>query len=232
VTSGRSSDRYEPLPGLLELPGFLIRKIPRRARRPAAALAGVVLVGVAVGVAVSVPAITDSKKERSAAEQRTERERLALRTAELQAEMRLRSSRGTPARGLEGAAAIAARHALAADLAAAVLSDAVERVRAGEFTGAVDRVECERFPRGAHGEDPARELGSPTGRYSCVAVTADTPATDTSQASILGYPYRARVHFPSGRFAFCKVSGRPGEGALEREEVPVRLPAACGGSGA
>jgi hypothetical protein len=230
VTPSSRPDRYEPLPGLLEIPGFLIRKIPPRARRPAAFVAVVLLVGAAVALAVSVPAITESKDERAAAEQVAERERRAQRAAELQAELRLRTGRGTPARGLEGAAAISAREALASDLADAVREDALARVKAGEFTQSVRRVECERFPRGARGEDPATNLASPTGRYSCLAITADAPRVETNESSSLGYPYRARVHFPSGRFSFCKISGRPGEGSISRE-FPVRVPKACGGVG-
>jgi hypothetical protein len=101
-------------------------------------------------------------------------------------------------------------------------------VRSGELTHPILRVECERYPRGAHGEDPATDLASPAGRYSCLAVTADAPRTRTQDASSIGYPYRALVDFPKGRFTYCKVSGRPGEGSLTRESS-VRVPAACGG---
>lgn len=223
-----SQDRYEPLPGLLEIPGFLIRKIPPRARRPAAFAAAILLAAVAVALVLSIPAITESKDERAATEARIERERQAQRAAELQAELRLREGRGEGARGLKGAEAIAVRQALVQDLNQAVHADALSRVQAGEFTQSVSRVECERFPRGARGEDPALELGNPTGRYSCLAITADAPKIETNEPSSLGYPYRALLHFNSGRFSYCKISGRPGEGSLTRE-FPVRVPAACGG---
>jgi hypothetical protein len=52
--------------------------------------------------------------------------------------------------------------------------------------------------------------------------------TETTPAGRIGYPYRARVHFPSGRFAYCKVSGRPGEGSTATG-VSVAIPKACGG---
>jgi hypothetical protein len=225
-----SEDRYEPLPGLLEIPGFLVRKIPPRARKPAAYAAGLLLVAVAVTLVLSIPAITESKDERAATEARQEHERRAQRAAELQAELRLREGRGEGARGLAGSQAITVRQALAQDLHAAVLADAQSRVRAGEFTQTVERVECERFPRGARGEDPAFELSSKTGRYSCLAITADAPKIETNVPSSIGYPYRALLHFDSGRFAYCKISGRPGEGSLTRE-FPVRIPPACGGDG-
>ena len=98
----------------------------------------------------------------------------------------------------------------------------------GEFTQSVGRVECERFPRGVGAPDPAADLSKATGRYSCLAITADAPRTEVNQASSIGYPYRALVNFETGRFGYCKISGRPGEGSLTRE-FPVRVPAACGG---
>ena len=160
---------------------------------------------------------------------RAEREHDAQRVAELQAELRLREGRGPAARGLTGAQAIEARQALAAQLADDVRADAVSRVQAGEFTQSVSRVECERFPRRANNTDPALDPRQPTGRYACLAITADAPPSETQNPSSIGYPYRALVHFGSGRYAFCKISGRPGEGGLTGE-LPVRVPTACGGS--
>jgi len=195
----RSQDRYEPLPGLLEIPAFLVRKIPPRARKPAAFAAGILLAAIAVTLVLSIPAITETKSERAAADAQAERQRLEQRAAELQAELRLREGRGTAARGLTGAQAVEARQALAAQLASAVQADAVSRVRSGEFTHTVERVECERFPRGSRGQDPALDLSSRTGRYSCLAITADAPRTDTQNASSVGYPYRALIEFDAGR---------------------------------
>jgi hypothetical protein len=228
VTPGARSDRYEPLPGLLELPGFLVRKIPPRARRPAAFAAAILLAAAAVALVVSIPAITESKGDRAAAEQRAEAERHAQRTAELEAEQRVLTGRGPAARGLEGGAALQARQALAADVAATVEKDALARVRSGEFTDRVRGVECERFPRGVRVPDPAADLSKATGRYACLAITALAPRTERNNPSRIGHPYRALVNFETGKFSYCKISGRPGEGALTRE-FPVRVPAACGG---
>jgi hypothetical protein len=225
VTTG---DRYEPLPGLLEIPGFLVRKLSPRGRRIAAATAALLAVALAAGLALAIPAIVDDKRERAATDQRTSAQIRAERTARLEAEMRLVRGTGAPARGLEGAAAIAARRALAADLAAAVAADAKARVAAGELDRDVDRAQCERYPRGARGEDPATNLGRPTGRYACLAVSADVPGTSYNEGSAIGYPYRALVDFERGRFTFCKISGKPGEGSL-RSDHPVTVPAACGG---
>jgi hypothetical protein len=224
------SDRYEPLPGVIEIPGFLYRKLSPRGRRAAQIIAAALVVALAAGIVFGLPAITTTKEERAAAERSAVAKRRAERQAQLQAEVRLLKGRGTPARGLEGAAAITARHALAGDLAAAVQHDAVARAQSGEFAQSVDRVECERFPRAVDGVDPADDLASRSGRYSCLAITADAPEVSGNQASSIGYPYRALVDFPSGRFAYCKVSGRPGEGSLVRK-FRQNVPTACGGAG-
>jgi hypothetical protein len=229
VTSG-SQDRYEPLPGLLEIPAFLVRKIPPGARRPAAFAAGLLLAAAAVALVLSIPAITESKDERAAGEARAERERRAQRKAELEAQVRVREGRGSAARGLTGAEAVDARLALVGDLNAAVLDDARRRMSTGELTQSVTRVECERFPRRVGSQDPALDLRNRTARYSCLAVTADAPRTETQDSSSIGYPYRALVHYGPGRYAFCRIPGRPAEGALTRE-LPVRVPPACGGDG-
>jgi hypothetical protein len=222
------SDRYEPLPGLLGIPAYLARKIPPRARRPAAFAAGLLLVALGVGVALAAPAIDESKRDRAAADLRASEQLKADRVARLRAEQRALRGEGTPARGLEGTAAVGARQALAADLAAAVERDARQRFAAGELKQPVEGSLCERYPRGASGEDPATDLSKPTGRYSCLAITARVEADRAGSPGVIGYPYRALVDFPSGRFTYCKVSGRPGEGSLRRELL-VTVPRACGG---
>ena len=228
MTPGARSDRYEPLPGLLEIPGFLVRKIPPRARRPAAVAAALLLVAAAVGLAIGIPAITESKSDRAAADARAEAEHRAQQTTELKSQLRLTDGTGPAARGLAPAAALQAREALSADLSAAILDDAHSRVSTGEFKQSVSRVECERFPRAGGAPDPAADLSRKRGRYSCLAVTADTPRGARNNPSVVGYPYRALVSFESGRYSFCKIAGRPGEGGLSRE-LPVRIPPACGG---
>jgi hypothetical protein len=217
-------DRYEPLPGVLGIPRFLLGKLSRRGR---IAVAAVVLLALA-GTAAALPGIVESKREHAAAEQREAERAHAARLVELRAELRRVDGRGTPARGLRGDAAVTARRALAADLAAAVTRDAAARADSGEFAQRTIRADCSRFPAGAHGEDPATDLAQRRGRYACLAITADIPAQAATSGGSIGYPYRALVDFPSGRFSFCKISGRPGELSVPRKiEVPV--PAACGG---
>jgi hypothetical protein len=229
VTPSAGRDRYEPLPGMLEIPGHFWRRLSPRGRLLAKLAGGVVLVAAAIGLVLAIPAIDDGKRERSAAEQQADAQRRADRTAALQAEQRILRGTGTPARGLEGAGALAARRALAGDLVLAVERDARERVASGELSGTIQDVDCERYPRGARNEDPAAALSRPTGRYACLAITSVVPSTEFNESSRIGYPYRALVDFPAGTFAYCKVSGRPGEGSIARSPV-VRVPRACGGN--
>jgi hypothetical protein len=220
-------DRYDPLPSIAEIPGWLLRKLSPRGRRLLAAAAALTTLALAAGLATAIPAIDEGKEERAAREERESRRIQAQRAAQLRAELRLLRGRGTPARGT-GAEAVAARRALAAELAAAVERDARSRVASGEFESPVRDAHCERYPRGARGEDPATDLSSRTGRYSCLAVTGELPDTSVNNPGRIGYPYRARVNFPSGRFTYCKVSGKPAEGSLRRH-FPVTVPRACGG---
>jgi hypothetical protein len=229
VAPNAGSDRYDPLPGITELPGFLYRKLAPHWKRVAQVTAAVLALALAAGIIFGLPAITRTKDDRAAAERSAAQRQHQEHAKALTAEMRMLHGRGTPARGLEGSAAITARRALAADVAAAVQHDAAARVRSGELTHAVKGVECKRFPRGVNRPDPADDLSSRSGRYECLAVTAVSPNTEHNESSNIGYPYRALVDFPSGRFTFCKVSGRPGEGSLVRK-FPVTVPAACGGS--
>src|SRR4051812_3485894 len=95
--------RYEPLPGLLRLPGFVWRRTPRPAR---IALAGFACVAV-VGTAIAVPLIASGKREGA------ERERRADAIAKAQEERRLRIDQ-TPHHGRAAEAPSApadARHA-------------------------------------------------------------------------------------------------------------------------
>jgi hypothetical protein len=215
----QDSSRYEPLPGIAGLPRWVWRRLPRPAR-VALALLPVAIVALALLLG---PGIDESKDERAQAE----RERLARldaeRTQRLRAEQRPRFGRGAPAGD-----SLARRAALVGTLPAAVRADARRRVAAGSLDGPIRSVRCEPFPRTADGRgahlDPAQE----TGRYSCLAVTREVEATASNEAAAIGHPYRAMVNFDTGRYAFCKVSGRPGEGSISRDDV-VPVPAVCGG---
>jgi hypothetical protein len=221
-------ERYEPLPGLLGIPRHLLGRLSPRGRRIAAVAGVLALAAVVVGLAAGLPVLLRSKREHAAAERAAEARARVVRLAELRAERRPVGGRGTPARGLTGTAALSARRRLAADLAAAVLADSAARARAGTLAHRPTRVECARFPAAPAAADPAADPSSRRGRYACLAVTAEIAPQQSTRGGSFGYPYRALVDFRSGRFSFCKISGRPGEGSLAQTLV-VAVPRACGG---
>jgi hypothetical protein len=212
-------DRYEPLPGVAGIPKWVWRKLPRPGR---IALALLPFAVVAL-VLLLAPGIDESKDRRTEAE----RERIAQATAErverIRADQRPRFERGTPA-GRD----VAARATLFASLPIAIQADARQRVAAGALEGPIRSVECEPYPRSVDGQGAHLDPSQQTGRYSCLAVTSVVEATERNEAASIGHPYRVMVHFDTGRYAFCKVSGRPGEGSIGRH-IPVPVPEACGG---
>jgi hypothetical protein len=91
---------------------------------------------------------------------------------------------------------------------ASVLADARRRV-----AEPILRVACEPFP---HGAAPS------TGRYACLAVTREFERGATGQ------PYRVLLDHERGRYAFCKVVGRPGEAMIASQPL-IPLSPTCGG---
>jgi hypothetical protein len=217
-------DRYEPLPPLIQIPGHLVRKLSPRGRR----IGLLIIAAVVVALAIGIPTLVAAKHRNDAADARAAARARAARLAELRAEVRRIDGRGTPARGLTGTRALTVRRALATDLAGAVSADAARRARSGEFAQPAKHVECSRYPAGVGVPDPADDLSVRNGRYACLAVTADFAPGNATVGGSIGYPYRALVHFGSGRFAFCKISGRPGELSIPRT-IAVPVPPACGG---
>ncbi len=200
------SDRYEPLPGFAELPAWFWRRTSTALKIGL----GVAVLLCAAGAAAAVVSSTrDARRADDAAAQRAaavHREEVA----KARAEQRPRLGRSHASR----------RAAMAADLSAAILADARTRAGAGELKGPILRVACERFPKtvGPAPRERAR-------RYACVAVTAEIARSRGGEAGAIGHPYRARLDFASGRFAFCKVSAR-----LDPVKNPeVTTPEACGG---
>ena len=212
-------DRYEPLPGLAQLPAYVWRRLPRAAR---IGLVGLAVGAIALAVALA-PGIQRSKDERARADAAE-----AARLKKEHLERVRRAQRPRFARGKPAGTNVAERQALVASAVDSIQADASARAAAGEFNGPIKRVECGPY---APGEDavPADQVPSRrTGRYSCLAVTSDIPATAGNRKGMLGHPYVARIDFASGRYAFCKVQARPGELAVEGPSA-VALPRACGG---
>jgi hypothetical protein len=213
------------VPGLLELPAHLWRQLGPRGRKIAAvALVLVAGGGIAAAVAVS-PSISESKREREAAE-RAERQRIKEeRLARLRAEVKPRTA-GAPELAGGG---VRQRRALVQSLEAAVLEDARKRHAAGEIRIPVRSAACEEFPRRAEGPPPEDRPKEKTGRYECLGITSRIPREDIDRDGLIGYPFRAKANFGTGDYAWCKISGRPGEGSLEGQPE-VRVPRVCGGS--
>jgi hypothetical protein len=201
------ADRYEPLPGLVGIPGYLLRKLSPRGRVIALWLGTLLLLG-AVGLAiVLVPQISESKRERAAAERKASERALARERARMMAEQRPRRGR------LGGASATA----LVAHVEEAITGDVGARARNGELQNPALRTECSTL-----GHEGGRVL------LGCTAITSEAASSRNATGVVVGYRYRAAISPESGRFAFCK-SGRPPVGFLPENLPKVKLPRACGG---
>jgi hypothetical protein len=199
------SDRYEPAPAFIELPGWLWRRTSTALKLGAGAVPVLVIAGA---VAAAVASRRDAQRADAAAARRAaavHREEVA----NVRAEQRPRFGRSHGDRA-----------AMAAGLSDAILADARARVRAGDLKGPILRVACERFPKTVGHVPLERDR-----RYSCVAVTAEIARSKGGEAGAIGHPYRAFMHFGTGRYAFCKISAR-----LDPVKNPeVTTPKACGG---
>ena len=207
MTGDRREDRYEPLPSVWKIPGFLIAKLSPRARRLFWASTAVATVGLIALVAVMVPRISENKRE----QERRDRATAARALGELKARIRREQQ---PRRGRAQTAGV---RALERSLEPAIVADVARRLREGTVQNPAIRTECKR-------------LGRIEGKvvFSCTAVTSDLPGGEVSRAGFVGYPYRAMGDPGTRRFSFCKVSGNPGEGSLRGRPL-VPFPAACGG---
>jgi hypothetical protein len=216
-------DRYEPLPGIVDLPGWLWRRTGRALKIGAAV--GLLAI-IAAGIALA-PGIRESKQEQARAEQRERAAARAELIRRLEAEQRPRFGRSgsvAPA-GAAAAEQLSARATVMEEVPAAIEADARRRVRLGSLEGPVLRVECEPFPRTVDGVGAHEDLSRRRGRYSCIAVTAEIERSEQSVGAVLGHRYRTQVDFATGRYAFCKVAGQSGP---SREQL-VTTPRACGG---
>jgi hypothetical protein len=195
------------MPGLLGLPRHFLNKLSPRARRISLGIAAVLLAAAIVAAILLAPRISESKRERAAEERRAQAEALERERVRLTAEQR-------PRRGTLQAGAPAG---LVAGVEQAITRDAVARARSGELDNPARHTNCR-----ALGRDGSRLL------LACTAVTSQTEGSENVSGVTVGYPYRAAIVPGSGRYSFCKTSGRPGEGSYTRRP-PVALPRECGG---
>lgn len=209
-------DRYEPLPGLPGLPAYAWRRLGRGGR---AGLIALLVLVAAAGVAL-LPEARRQAAERAEATDRRDAREAAERRARSAREARPRTGRGPAARGLESAGALRARRGLVARLEARVLADARRR---GRYRAA----SCSEFPKRLSARSPAEDLARRTARMECIAVVAEVARDERTTGSLIGHPFRARVDFARGRFAWCRIVQRPGE--LSIGQAVLRIPRACGG---
>ena len=207
------------MPGIIDLPGWIWRRMPPVAKG-GLALAFVALVAVALVIG---PDIREAKRERERAERQEFLQAREVREARLRREQRPRFADGPAA-----TSGVAARRRLVDTAGASVLADARRRAAAGRLRGPIRRVDCEPFPRTSTGIGAEDGVSQRYGRYSCIAVTAEFAETEATSGGLLGHPYRMRVDFDTGRYAFCKIAGRPAEGQLKRR-LGVTVPPVCGG---
>lgn len=223
-------DRYEPLPSLLELPGFLLRKLSPGWRRAVLTLLGLLALAAVAAAVFALPGVRQDERDREQAAERARRQAFVVRRARAQRLARPRTRTGPAAAGLAGARALRARRALVTGLEAAVLADA--RVRAGrdERSRRYRSASCFEFPKRLDRPQPQEDLTRTRARYECIAVSSVVPPSERSTGSLIGQPFRAVVDFERGRATWCLIVGRPGELVVERRQV-LALSPACGGSG-
>jgi hypothetical protein len=225
VTMASKPDRYEPLPSLVELPSFLLRKLSPQGRRVAAAAGALLLVAAVVAATVVVPHLRSGAHEARARDD----QRSAAADAELRARYE-REARPIQGRGpVDAGGALAARRQLVAGLQAAVLADARGRARRGELHGSYSASTCYGYPKQVDAVPPAEDIARASEVVECLAVTHKVARDErTTSGSLIGQPYRAVVDFAHGRYTFCKIVQQPGELSIERKPV-MRIPHACGG---
>ena len=203
-------DRYEPLPGLLQIPSFLYRKLGRRGRVVALVAGALVVVAAVAAAIVLVPRITETKKERAGRERREAAAAAAERRRQVIAEQRPHRARSTSD----------SRGTVLAELQAAILADARARAASGDLAGpAAKSVRC----RPLNGADP----GATRVPYDCIAITSVLPSDENLPQGVIGHPFRAVADYSTGRFTWCKVSGRAGEGGFTQRGLAITFPRAC-----
>ena len=223
-------DRYQPLPSLLELPSFLLRKLPARRRRLVEAAGVLVLAAIVAGAVLALPEIRSDQRAQQAQADRRAADRQRALEARYAREAQPRRGAGPAAHGLGGPAALKPRRALVDRLQSAVLVDARARARRGELPAhRYAATRCFGYPKRLGAPPPADELARRVANVECIAVARDVaPSQGVTIGSLIGQPYRARVDFARGRFAFCKIVQVPGEMSIKLKPVLV-IPAACGG---
>jgi len=190
--------RYEPMPDLGGMPAWIWRRLPLAGKL---AVAAVPVAALALFLALG-PGIRQSNRER----EQTALQRAARADADDLARVRT-LQRPHLGRGAPAGNDPRARRRLVATAGGAI--EAAARRQASPIL----RVECDPYPPGR-------------GRYECLAVTADVPATARTPAGAHGLAYRVLIDFESGRYGYCRLAPR----AVKAQREPVPLSPLCGGA--
>jgi hypothetical protein len=199
-------------------------RLGKGTRRALLALAGVVLVGVAIWL---VPQLVDYRHH-SDAQTRAERARLiAAEQTRLRAEQRPHHGQAIalrPASGGSAGARLRARRHLVARVEASITSDARSRIAAGQLSGKPpSHTRCGPLVRNKVQGDE-EDLSKLIGRYSCVAVVSNAVQSGRS-VGLFGIPFVAAVDFRRFTYVWCKDN--PAANASEKGLAFVRLSREC-----
>lgn len=112
-----------------------------------------------------------------------------------------------------------------ARLEASVLEDARDRFRS---EGPYLKVSCTAAVTRPGSRPLQDDLAVPVARLGCLAIERAVAPSARAPGILLGQPFRARVDFRRGQYAWCKIEEEAGEG-LAGVQVSVSVPRACGG---
>jgi hypothetical protein len=121
----------------------------------------------------------------------------------------------------------AGQTALVHALEGSITRDANARWRAGSLDQRVHGTVCVHLVRPNVPRPPPPPLTASQAGYECTAVTNAVPATGRTKASIVGFPFWARLNFRTGRYAWCKVNLLPSEHGIGDSLAFVPLPRVC-----
>ena len=189
-TPAGQGERYEPLPGFLKLPVRGWRKLSPRGKRVVAALAGVLVAGIAIAWPFVVRDRNAGERERAA----IAAQHKAASLAELREDQRprhdlLTASQRARVRADGGLQAAAAAGLVGTQLEASISADVRRRIAAGKLDGRRAR----DLMRPGQGAQPHGR------RLQLLRFTGDTS----------GYRFSARAQLPAGTLAWCKENPRP-----------------------
>ena len=220
-------ERRQPLPSLVRLPAHLLRGLTPLRRRLVLTAAVTLVTAIAVAGVAFVPSLRAEREARVAAEARRAAADRAASLARLDREAEALTGAGPAARGVAAGRVVTTRRRLLDELEADVLADSQLRARRGELKGAYRSAACFEFPKRLTEQRPEQQVRRSVMRMECIAVSSEVRSSELSTGSLIGQPFRARVDFARGRFAWCKIVQRPGE--LSIQQALFRVPRRCGG---